>query len=133
MNVKYSTLGTRWLVMDIRSLDLPDTSVDIAIDKGALDVMIHGSVWEPPEDVRTNVGQYVNEVARVLKPGGQWLYITYRQPHFMKPLLTREGLWTVSAEELRDPEGGASFGYFGFVMKKNEHENDRIVVLDGDS
>jgi hypothetical protein len=53
----------------------------------------------------------------VLKPGGQWLYITYRQPHFMNPLLAREDLWTLSVEKLGD--GAGAFDYFGFIMKRH--------------
>lgn len=58
------------------------------------------------------------QVARVLKPGGQWLYITYRQPHFMKPLLLREK-WSLKVEILEDPDGGGGFEYFGFIMTRN--------------
>ncbi|KFY81058.1 hypothetical protein V499_00171 [Pseudogymnoascus sp. VKM F-103] len=110
MQSKYSSLETQWRVMDVRQLELPDGSVDVAVDKGTLDAMIHGSLWDPPDDVRSNV-------ARVLKPGGQWLYITYRQPHFMKPLLTREGSWDLSVEVLAEDAG--AFEYFGFIMKKH--------------
>lgn len=62
MKLKYANLNSRWSVMDVRALELPDGSVDVAVDKGTLDAMIHGSAWDPPEDVRTNVGKYVNEV-----------------------------------------------------------------------
>ena len=55
-------METRWCVMDVRCLELPNGSVDVAIDKGTLDAMIHGSLWDPPEDVRCNVGKYVDEV-----------------------------------------------------------------------
>ncbi|KFY37501.1 hypothetical protein V495_07151 [Pseudogymnoascus sp. VKM F-4514 (FW-929)] len=115
MAAKYSDLNTEWRVMDIRQLELPDRSVNVAIDKGTMDAMIHGSLWDPPEDVRRNVGQYV---ARVLEPGGEWLYITYRQPHFMKPLLAREGVWDLSVEVLDDDAG--AFEYFGFKMTKHQ-------------
>ncbi|KAE9370184.1 S-adenosyl-L-methionine-dependent methyltransferase [Stipitochalara longipes BDJ] len=118
MKSKYAQLDTRWLLMDLRELELPDASVDIAVDKSTLDAFLHGSLWDPPDDVRTNVGKYVDEVARVLRPGGLWLYITYRQPHFMKPLLTREKQWDLSVEALEDPDGAGGFDYFGFVMKK---------------
>jgi hypothetical protein len=62
MKSKYSDLETRWYVMDVRKLQMPNESVDIAIDKGTLDAMIHGSLWDPPTDVRSNVGKYVDEV-----------------------------------------------------------------------
>lgn len=119
MRIKYAGLNTTWQVMDVRNLSFSDASVDTAIDKGTLDAFLHGSLWDPPDDVRDNVGRYVDEVARVLKPGGMWLYITYRQPHFLKPLLSREGVWDLSVEILEDSEsGGGGFEYFGFVMRK---------------
>jgi hypothetical protein len=54
----------------------------------------------------------------VLKPGDQWLCITFRQPHFMNPLLAREDLWTLSVEKLGD--GAGVFDYFGFIMKRHQ-------------
>ena len=62
MKAKYSALDTRWCVMDVRKLQLPDYSVDVAIDKGTLDCMIYGSVLDPPADVRNNVDRYIKEV-----------------------------------------------------------------------
>lgn len=59
---KYAELQTSWRVMDVRNLELATGTVDIAIDKGTLDAFIHGSLWDPPEDVRENVGKYVDEV-----------------------------------------------------------------------
>ncbi|KAF7874212.1 hypothetical protein EAF04_002884 [Stromatinia cepivora] len=116
MSKKYSHLNTTWTVMDVRNMKLEDGEIDVAIDKGTLDAMIHGSMWDPPQEVRENVGCYVDEVARVLKPGGQWLYITYRQPHFMKPFLLREGIWETEMEVLGGESG--AFEYFGWRMKK---------------
>ena len=55
-----------------------------------------------------------------MKPGGQWLYITYRQPHFIKPLLAREDLWTLSVEVLGNTESAGVFEYFGFTMKRHQ-------------
>jgi len=46
----------KWIVMDVRDLQVPDALIDIAIDKGTLDTMIHGSLWDLPDDVRSNVG-----------------------------------------------------------------------------
>jgi EEF1A lysine methyltransferase 4 len=62
MKLKYLALSINWCVMDVRKLQLVNESVDVAIDKGTLDTMIHGSPWDPPADVRSNVGNYVDEV-----------------------------------------------------------------------
>jgi ubiquinone/menaquinone biosynthesis C-methylase UbiE len=123
MRSRYAQLNTQWVVMDVRALDMPDASVDIAIDKATLDAFIHGSLWDPPNDVRENVGKYVDEVARVLKPGGFWLYITYRQPHFVKPLLQRENKWDLTVEVLEDVDGAGGFDYFGFIMRRHDSED----------
>lgn len=56
------------------------------------------------------------QVARVLKREGLFCQITWRQPHFVKPALERPGVWDVLVEEMN--EGGGSFSYFGYVMKK---------------
>ncbi|KAI9773508.1 MAG: hypothetical protein M1835_006148 [Candelina submexicana] len=106
-----------WRVEDVRELELEDSSFDVAIDKGTLDAMLHGSPWDPPDEVRSSIRQYVNEVWRILKPKGKWLYVTYRQPRFVKPLLLSGGRWElVVAEDLRD--GPGSLEYFTFVMTK---------------
>jgi SAM-dependent methyltransferase len=133
MKSKYAQLDTQWILMDVRELDLRDASVDIAVDKGTLDAFVHGSLWDPPDDVRPNVAKYVDEVARVLKPGGLWLYVTYRQPHFMKPLLTREKMWGLSVEILEDPDGAGGFDYFGFVMERHHQEKDSSREVDSDT
>ena len=62
MKAKYSDLKTTWQVMDVRDLHFDNGSVDIAIDKGTLDAMLHGSLWDPPDDVRDSVRRYVDEV-----------------------------------------------------------------------
>ncbi|KAI1334031.1 S-adenosyl-L-methionine-dependent methyltransferase [Xylariaceae sp. FL0016] len=107
----------RWEQMDVRKMDgVPDASVDVAFDKGTLDAMIHGSPWSPPEDTVRNTSAYLREVARVLKPSGAFLYVTYRQPHFVKPLLAGEGVnWDINVELLGASDG--SFGYHGIVCR----------------
>jgi ubiquinone/menaquinone biosynthesis C-methylase UbiE len=107
-----------WRIMDVRKMEFEANSFDVAIDKATLDAMLYGSLWDPEEEVRRNVQQYVDEVARVLKPGGIWLYITWRQPHFIKPLLNREGIWNIEVQSLEDPNGGGGFEYFSFIMRK---------------
>ena len=79
-------------------------------------------MWDPPDDVRENIERYLGEVVRVLVPGGTFLYITYRQPHFLKPLLARKD-WNLSVETLPDRQRGV-FEYFAYVMKKFDVEED---------
>jgi hypothetical protein len=57
-----------------------------------------------------------DKVLRVLKDDGVFLYITYRQPHFIKPILNRANEWDLEMEVMGD---GDSFEYFGFVLKKH--------------
>lgn len=78
MKSKYSDLKTRWCVMDVRQLLMPNESVDVAIDKGTLDAMIHGSLWDPPTDVQSNVGKYVDEVKPFLSHNYIMMLITAR-------------------------------------------------------
>lgn len=51
-----------WQVMDVRELRFSANHFDVAIDKATLDAMLHGSLWDPPADVKKNVRAYVDEV-----------------------------------------------------------------------
>ncbi|KAI2617867.1 S-adenosyl-L-methionine-dependent methyltransferase [Hypoxylon sp. NC1633] len=111
--------GIQWKFADVRQLDdIPDMSIDVAFDKGTLDAMIHGSPWNPPDDVKDNTSRYIREVNRVLKNDGVFLYVTYRQPHFVRPLLTCDGTdWNIEMDILGD--GAGSFAYHGFALTKS--------------
>lgn len=55
--------GITWKRADVRQMDdISANSVDVAFDKGTLDAMIHGSPWDPPDEVLENTGRYVREV-----------------------------------------------------------------------
>lgn len=54
-----------------------------------------------------------------MKPDGMFLYITYRQPHFIKPLLDDEN-WDIKIDVLG---GAGSFGYHGFTLTKKAGES----------
>ncbi|KAK1985763.1 S-adenosyl-L-methionine-dependent methyltransferase [Colletotrichum cereale] len=123
MAARHAGAGIEWRWADVR--DMPDAaptgSVDVAFDKGTMDAMIHGSPWSPPADVRDNTARYLAEVHRALRPGGVFLYVTYRQPHFIRPLLEAAPAgpsWDLAVEVL---EGGESaFDYYGWVLRKKE-------------
>ncbi|KAI7152970.1 hypothetical protein KC349_g8664 [Hortaea werneckii] len=109
--------GLTWVCEDVRNMpNIESRSIDVAFDKGTLDAMIHGSPWDPPDEVKDNTGRYMKEVSRTLKDDGVFLYVTYRQPHFVKPLLNQDKLWDLTTEELSG--GGNSFDYYAFVLKK---------------
>lgn len=56
-------LGIQWEVGDVRDMSgFADNSIDIAFDKGTLDAMIYGSLWDPPEEVLNNTARYIDEV-----------------------------------------------------------------------
>lgn len=57
---------------------LQDEISDLTIDKSTLDAMLHESLWDLEPDVAENADKYTPEVARLLMPGGKWLYITFR-------------------------------------------------------
>jgi len=56
--------GITWRWADVRDTreQAHDGSVDVAFDKGTLDAMIHGSPWDPPEQVREDTARYMREV-----------------------------------------------------------------------
>ncbi|KAK9449995.1 S-adenosyl-L-methionine-dependent methyltransferase [Limtongia smithiae] len=108
-----------WEVMDVRDMKtLGDNTFDIAIDKGTLDALLSytGSVWDIPEHIKESCHKYMDETHRVLKPRGKLLYISYRQPHFAKPIIDRP-FWSLQVETIADPSG--SFDYFGYEMQKH--------------
>jgi hypothetical protein len=63
MKTKHPELN--WEIMDVRHMTFADSSFDIAIDKATLDAMLYGSLWDPTDEVRKNVGDYVDEVRLV--------------------------------------------------------------------
>ncbi|RMZ90803.1 hypothetical protein DV736_g1964, partial [Chaetothyriales sp. CBS 134916] len=105
--------GITWQHADVRQMDqISSESVDVAFDKGTLDAMIYGSPWDPPDEVLDNTGRYVGEVFRILRYHGMFIYVTYRQPHFIKPLLNCEGAkWDIKVDALAS--SGNSLEYHG--------------------
>ncbi|KAI9478403.1 MAG: S-adenosyl-L-methionine-dependent methyltransferase [Benjaminiella poitrasii] len=104
----------KWLEMDIRDLKFDNESFDAIIDKGTMDALMcdRGDVWDPSEELINDVKGEVDEVQRVLKVGGTFLYITFGQPHFRKRHLTRD-CWTIDIKTM-----GEAFHYFFYYMHK---------------
>lgn len=56
--------GLTWVCEDVRNMpNIESRSIDVAFDKGTLDAMIHGSPWDPPDEVKDNTGRYMKEVS----------------------------------------------------------------------
>lgn len=55
--------GIEWRLLDVRDMEgIADESVDVAFEKSMLDVMIYGSPWNPPDEVKENAKRYMKEV-----------------------------------------------------------------------
>ncbi|CAO3645521.1 unnamed protein product [Mucor fragilis] len=104
-----------WLEMDIRDLKFDNESFDAVIDKGTMDALMcdRGDVWDPSEELINDVKGEVDEVERVLKVGGTFLYITFGQPHFRKRHLQRD-CWDINTKTMGD-----AFHYFFYTMVKH--------------
>ncbi|KAG8799879.1 hypothetical protein FRC17_007012 [Serendipita sp. 399] len=104
----------QWLEMDVRNLAFDSASFDIAIDKGTMDAMlaVKGDVWNPPKSAVDDCNREVDEVIRVLKEGGIFLYLTFGQPHFRKQYLSRD---KTSLDILTL---GEMFHYFLYVLRR---------------
>lgn len=60
------------------------------------------------------------KVFRVLRDDGMFLYITYREPFFMRKFLNCEGTdWLLEVNLLSEP---GSIAYYGLVLTKRPAE-----------
>ncbi|OIW29197.1 hypothetical protein CONLIGDRAFT_578215 [Coniochaeta ligniaria NRRL 30616] len=108
--------GIEWRVLDVRDMvGIADKSVDVAFEKSMLDVMIYGSPWNPPDEVKENARRYMNEVHRVLADSGVFFVVTFRQPHFFQPLLNQDDLWEIDMQTISEK---GCFDTFGYVLRK---------------
>lgn len=60
--------------MNCTALNYPDACFNAVIDKGTLDCLLCG------ESSTANTGRYTHEVARVLKPGGVFIVVSFGPP-----------------------------------------------------
>ena len=114
MSLKYPHM--RWIVDDVQKLEfIPNESIDVCLDKGTMDALMcdKGDVWDPSPELIEDCRKEVDQVMRVLKPGGTFIYITFGQPHFRLRHLERPGKWQVQVQTIGD-----SFHYFIYSMVK---------------
>ncbi|KAH0787070.1 Phosphoethanolamine N-methyltransferase-related protein [Histomonas meleagridis] len=70
-----------WEVMDCTNMTYEDNSFDVVFDKGTLDALFCGDM--------KNVEKTICEVARILKPNGIYIVITYGPPNARVPVFQR--------------------------------------------
>lgn len=76
----------KYIQMDVRDMSLfQDASFDCVIDKGTLDSLMCGT------DAPLSAFQMLEEVSRILKPGGIYMLITYGDPSVRVPHLNKSG------------------------------------------
>ncbi|KAF8066419.1 EEF1AKMT4 [Scenedesmus sp. PABB004] len=121
-------------VSDARSMpEFDDASFDGLLDKGTLDAVLCGP------DAGANAAAVLEECARVLRPGGTLLVITYGDPSSRLPLLQQPSLgWAVSLYVLgKHADTGPALGpqlspiIQGPIDTSTLGSLDRLAILDG--
>lgn len=70
MEVRFKSLGFRWLEMDATAMTFDDCSFDVAIDKGTVDALMSPGLLAETQAVMT-------EVWRTLRPGGIFILVSH--------------------------------------------------------
>ncbi|CAM9844058.1 unnamed protein product [Lampetra planeri] len=109
-----------WLALDARRLPLRAALFDAVIEKGMLDALLAGErdPWRVSKAARRQVGLVLDEVSRVLRPGGHFVSVTFAHPHVRSPLYARRRYgWRV-----RHRTYGETFHYHVYVMTRGHGE-----------
>jgi len=116
MQLKHVDLvDMRWICMDAKALEFPDSSFDLVLDKGTVDAISCSA------RSFADINQVNKEVSRVLKPGGYFVVISYGCPemrlqHFDRPAVYR---WTTKCSSFRlDSESCDSSPYYMYECQK---------------
>lgn len=89
--------GLTWQVMNCCALSFPDGAFDAVLDKGTLDSLLCG------ENTTANASRYLHEVARVMKPSGVLMVVSYGSPENRLSYLEGDFGWSVAVHTLPKP------------------------------
>lgn len=126
MQEKVGTMDGKldWQVADMLALPASlDTEgpFDLYFDKAAMDAVLAdgGDSWSPPDELLEKGRKIMTEAARVLRPSGLYLQLSFGQPHFRKQFLLSEEtkhLWSEAGVGKKDV--GVGLGYFLYSLQK---------------
>eukprot|EP01121_Diplochlamys_sp_Union-15-3_P016364 TRINITY_DN5551_c0_g1_i2.p1 TRINITY_DN5551_c0_g1~~TRINITY_DN5551_c0_g1_i2.p1 ORF type:complete len:216 (+),score=28.18 TRINITY_DN5551_c0_g1_i2:69-650(+) len=106
MKKKYqSTKNLEFRRMDCRSLEFSDNTFDGVIDKGTMDTIMCG------DNSFVNAAKMLNQIHRVLKPGGVFMEITYGAPETRVEHFENISGWTLEKEILKKQSEGCHYLY----------------------
>lgn len=75
-----------------------------------------GDCWSPDDDMLAKTDAICGETARVLKPGGIYVQVSFGQPHFRKLHILQNEAARWSSYKKHDVPVG--FGYFLYALRR---------------
>ncbi|OHS94623.1 Menaquinone biosynthesis methyltransferase [Tritrichomonas foetus] len=103
-----------FLTMDVAGLTFPNNSFDFVFDKGTIDTILCC------DNARKTVNDAMKEIARVLKPGGILICITYGIVKTRKKYFSNQSLGISILDTITVEKPGFTSNHYIYVVKKNE-------------
>ena len=104
-----------WETGDIAKMKFPSNSFDYVFDKATIDTLICG------DNSNKVVGALLKEIARVMKPGGTFILISYGTPSTRKRFFesTQNGLNIIDTVKV-EKQGVTGTFHYVYIIKKPE-------------
>ena len=118
MSREFAHTNLEWICGDIFEMDSFLTKrFNAAIDKGTLDALltVKHDPWDPSIELRDHIRKYLDQIVNALVLDGQYIHITWSQPHFRTIFLSHPCL---ELEIIKLGGETDSFEYFIYVCKK---------------
>ncbi|GAM21347.1 hypothetical protein SAMD00019534_045220, partial [Acytostelium subglobosum LB1] len=108
--------GLEYITMDGRHMTFANESFDSVFDKGTIDAVMCS------DDDNSNARMMIAEVARVLRPGGFFIVMTYGSPESRLPILDVPSLgWTVHLRLVgTHSEANINECHYVYIMHKHQ-------------
>ena len=102
-----------WQTMNCTKLAFANNSFDYVFDKGTIDTLMSSDSWEKLVDAT------MREVARVLRPGGRFIVVSYGVPNTREKFFERgNGLTLEDTVEIEKP--GIQTTHYVYIVKQND-------------